>query len=292
MNKNTIRRCLFGAFMVFGCGSVAVAQSAAQFPKVLQITREFTKPGRGGMVHDKSESAFSQAMARAKWPTHYLGMTSVSGRPRALFLTLYDSFDAMEKDYLATMKNATLSAEMDHDAVVDGELLDSMDQGIFLYREDMSLRTMSDLSHQRYLEISAYHVRPGHGEEWDEIVKMVKAAYEKGVPDSHWAMYEQVYGGSGGTYLVMTSRKSLAELDLGPMEDKQFAAAMGEEGMKKFRGLIATAIDPAEYELFAFNSKMSYVDDAWIKADPNFWKPKATMAPAAKPAASDKKPTP
>jgi hypothetical protein len=37
---------------------------------------------------------------------------------------------------------------------------------------------------------------------------------------------------------------------------------------------------------------MSYVDDAWIKADPNFWKPKATMAPAAKPAASDKKPTP
>ena len=292
MNKDTIRRCLFGLFMTLACGSVAAAQSAAQYPKVLQITREFTKPGKGGMTHDKAESAFSQAMARAKWPTHYLGMTSVSGRQRALFLTLYDSFEAMEKDNLAFMKNAALAAELDHDGMVDGELLDSTDQGIFLYREDMSLRTMSDLSHQRYLEISAYHVRPGHGEEWDEIVKMVKAAYEKGVPSSHWAMYEQLYGGTGGTFLVLSSRKSLAELDLGPMEDKQFAAAMGEEGMKKFRGLISTAIDPAEYELFAFNPKMSYVDDAWIKADPDFWKPKASLAPAAKPAAAQKKPTP
>lgn len=291
MNKDTICRCLFGLFMALACGSVAAAQSTAQFPKVLQITREYTKPGKSGTVHDKAESAFSQAMARAKWPTHYLGMTSVSGKQRALFLTLYDSFEAMEKDNLAFMKNAALAAELDHDGTVDGELLDSMDQGIFLYREDMSLRTMSDLSHQRYLEISAYHVRPGHGEEWDEIVKMVKAAYEKGVPSSHWAMYEQLYGGTGGTFLVLTSRKSLAELDLGPMEDKQFAAAMGEEGMKKFRGLIATAIDPADYELFAFNPKMSYVDDAWIKADPDFWKPKASSAPAAKPAA-EKKPTP
>ena len=30
-----------------------------------------------------------------------------------------------------------------------------------------------------------------------------------------------------------------------------------------------------------FNPKMSYVPDDWVKADPEFWKPKAGAAPAA-----------
>ncbi|HEX4641982.1 MAG TPA: hypothetical protein VH161_00895 [Candidatus Acidoferrales bacterium] len=287
-----VSRCLFGAFLAVAGSSMVAAQTSAPVPKVMQITREYTKPGKGGMAHDKVESAFAQAMARAKWPTHYIGMTSLSGKQRALFLSLYDSYEAMEKDYTSMMKNAALSAELERDSVADGELLDSMDQGIFVYREDMSLRTMTDLAHQRYLEISSYHVREGHMPEWEEIVKMVKAAYEKGVPNSHWAMYEQTYGGDGGTFLVLSSRKTLAELDAGPMEDKQFAAAMGEDGMKKFRELIASALGPAQYQLFAFNPKMSYVEDSWIKEDPDFWKPKPVAAPAAKAAAADKKPTP
>lgn len=292
MNMNNVSRCLFGAILALACSSVASAQTGTPVPKILQITREYTKPGKGGMAHDKAESAFVQSMSRAKWPTHYLGMTSLSGKQRALFLTLYDSYEAMEKDYTSMMKNAALAADLERDSAMDGELLDSMDQGIFVYREDMSLRTMSDLAHQRYLEISSYHIREGHMPEWEEIVKMVKAAYETGVPGSHWAMYEQTYGGDGGTFLVLSSRKTLAELDAGPMEDKQFAAAMGADGMKKFRELIASALRPSQYQLFAFNPKMSYVEDAWVKEDPDFWKPKPAAAPAAKAATGEKKPTP
>jgi hypothetical protein len=291
MNMRNVRRCLFGALVALACNSMAAAQTGAPEPKVLQITREYTKPGKGGMAHDKVESTFAQAMARAKWPTHYIGMTSLSGKQRALFLSLYDSYEAMEKDNLSMMKNAALSAELERDSVADGELLDSMDQGIFNFREEMSLRSMTDLAHQRYLEISSYQVREGHMPEWEEIVKMVKAAYEKGVPSSHWAMYEQAYGGDGGTFLVLSSRRTLAELDAGPMEDKQFAAAMGEDGMKKFRELIASAVEHSQYQLFSFNPKMSYVDDSWIKEDPDFWKPKPASAPAAKAATAEKKPS-
>ena len=67
-------------------------------PKVLTIFREFVKPGKQGMTHEKSESAFVQALKAAKWPTHYLAVDSVSGKPRSLFLTPYDSFEAWEKD--------------------------------------------------------------------------------------------------------------------------------------------------------------------------------------------------
>jgi len=34
------------------------------------------------------------------------------------------------------------------------------------------------------------------------------------------------------------------------------------------------SVDYSRSELFSINPKMSYVSDEWIKADPDFWKPK------------------
>jgi hypothetical protein len=69
--------------------------------------------------------------------------------------------------------------------------------------------------------------------------------------------------------------KSAAEIDKGFEQDKQFMANMGEEGGKKFSELIAAAIETSQHNLFVFSPSMSYVSDEWIKADPDFWKPKA-----------------
>ncbi|HET8921540.1 MAG TPA: hypothetical protein VFN26_00940 [Candidatus Acidoferrum sp.] len=287
---------LLGLSLALGCASIASGQEKsdgnAPRPKVLQITREFVKPGKAGMAHDKAESAFVQAMTRAKWPTHYIGMTSLSGKSRALFFTFYESFAAWEKDTAAVEKNTTLSAAVDRAFQADGELLESMDQGVFSFNEEMSLRPLRDISQVRYLEISSFHVRPGRDKEWGEVVKMVKAAYEKAVPEAHWGMYEQLFGGDGGTYLVLTGRKSLAELDRAQEDSKKFQAAMGEDGMKKLNELFAGCAESSQEQLFAINPKMSYVSDEWIKSDPDFWKPKAATAPAAKPAAEDKKAKP
>jgi hypothetical protein len=151
---------------------------------------------------------------------------------------------------------------------------------------------MADISNMRYLDISVYQVRPGHDAEWNEVVKMVKAAYEKAVPKAHWGTYEEVYGGEGGRYLVLTARRTLAEVDRGFEEDKQWVAAIGEDGMKKLGELYGASVESSEHQLFAFNPRMSYVDDAWIKADPDFWKPKPVAAPTAKPVTEDKKAKP
>ena len=129
----------------------------------------------------------------------------------------------------------------------------------------------------RYFEISLYRVRPGHDADWDSIAKMVMAAYEK-IPDAHWATYRAVYGQEGNTYVVFTPMKSAAEIDKGFTQDKQFMSAMGEEGMKKFSELLAGAIESSQHNLFAFSPKMSYPPDEWIKADPEFWKPKPSPA--------------
>src|SRR5580704_2736729 len=283
-----------GLSLAVTCVSVSAAQEKS-IPKVLEIQREYLKPGRAGMVHQKAESAFVSAMMRAKWPTHYFAMTSLSGKSRALFLTSYDSMEAWEKDGAAVAKNPTLSAGLDHAYYADGELLESADQGIFLFREEMSLRPRADLSQMRFMELTVFHVRPGKYKEWNEVVKMAKAGYEKGVPGSHWGMFEEVYGGDGGTYLLLISHKSLAEVDKAFAADKDFAAAVGEDGMKKLDELFAASVESTSQQLFAFSPEMSYPQDEWIKADPDYWKPKAmgaAKAPAAEKPAAEKKDKP
>jgi hypothetical protein len=277
----------------YACATAAqeTSSGSGSIPKVLQITREFVKPGKAGMAHDKSESAFVEAMARAKWPTHYIGMTSLSGKSRALYLTSYESFDAWQKDTDAVTKHATLPVALEHAAVADGELLDSLDQAVFYFRDEMSLHPRADLSQMRYMELLLFHVRPGKERQWTEVVKMAKAGYEKGVPGAHWGMFEQIFGGESGTYLLMISHRTLAEIDKGFADDKQFDAAMGEEGLKKFGDLYAECCEASQHQLFAFNPHQSYVQDEWIKADPSFWKP-TPLATSAKAYATEKKPNP
>ncbi len=273
---------LLGLSVVLGLVGVSTAQQTPPGPpKVLTIFREFVKPGKAGMPHEKAESAFVQAFQRAKWPTHYFAATSLSGKPRALFITGYDSFAAWEKDNQATEKNTAFSQALDRASVVDGELLTETTAGTFAYREDYSLHAGVDIAHMRYFEISAYHVKPGHEKDWDEGMKLVLAAFEK-IPDTHWACFQAVYGAPEGTFLFFTPMKSLAEADRMLAQNKQFEAAMGEAGMKKLQDLSAAAIKSSETQLFQFAPKMSYPPDAWIQADPDFWKPKPTPAAAPK----------
>jgi len=276
---------LLGVSLLVGGIGLATAQDTSEVqppPKVLALYREYLKPGKAGTVHEKSESAFVQAVTKAKVPTNYLAVDSISGRPRSLFLFPYDSFDGIEKDYMNTQKNPALATALDHAMVTDGELLSDMDSTLLAYREDQSLRPNVDIAHMRYFEISLFQVRPGHGKDWDDIVKLVLAAYEK-VPDAHWATYEVVYGQQpNSTYVVFTAIKSAADIDKEFAQDKDFVAAMGEDGMKRLGELESSAVEFHQTNLFQFNAAMSYPREEWIKADPDFWKPKAAAKPAAK----------
>ena len=278
----------FAVTITLSMGAWAQEKAASGPAKILVITREFVKPGKGGAPHDKAESAFVEAMSKAKWPTRYVAAQAMSGKPRVLFFTRYDSYDAWEKDVTATTKNTTLSAALDRANQADGELLDSTDQNVLTYNEELSLRPVSDISHMRFLEIWVAHVKPGHYREWAELNKMYKAAYEKSVPDGHWAVYEATFGSPNGTYLFLTARKSAAELDRGPQDEKATMAALGEEGMKKTDELFAACVESSETQIFAFAPQMSYPPDEFVKADPDFWKSKPATTTTAK---AEKKPT-
>jgi hypothetical protein len=273
---------LLGMCLVLGTAGVAAAQEKSGDmhapPSVLRIDREFLKPGKSGSTHDRSESAFVKAMRNAKSPEYYIAMDSMSGKHRALYFTGYDSFAEMEKDALDDQKNAAFSAAIDHAEVADGDLLDSSDQSSWVYRPDQSLNQTGGLVGIRYFEIEVFQIKPGHEADWDEAVKLVKAAYAQ-VPDAHWAMYQNVFGREQPAYLVIIPRKSMSEVDAGFQQGAKFMAAMGADGMKKLSELSAAAIGSSETNIFAINPRQSYMMEDLTKADPDFWRPKA--APAA-----------
>src|SRR6266702_2100919 len=274
-----------GLIVLISSGSAMVAQDCPVLgmapPKVLIIEREFVKPGKSGAMHEKSESAFVNAVTAAKWPTHYFAAASLSGKPRVLFMFGYPTFEAWEKDNHDMAKNAVLSALIDRASVADGELLTEYTQSVFSYEPDLSLHTEGGIVHSRYFEISQYHVKPGHRAEFLELVKLYLKGYEK-IPTANWATYGSYYGeDNGGLYLAISKMTSLAEDDASMGDDKKFSDAMGPEGMKKVRELTAASVESQQTNLFEFNPKMSYPPDEWIKADA-FWKPKTAMSAAVK----------
>jgi hypothetical protein len=260
---------LLGISFVLATATVAVAQEKSGEmhapPKVLYINREFIKPGKSGAVHERSESAFVKAMSSAKSHNHYLALNSLSGKPRALFLSGYASFEDWQKSMMEDFRNTTLTAALDRAALADGELLDAYDQTAWVYREDQSMNQTGGLVGIRLFELEVFQV------------KMVKDAYAK-IPDAHWAMYQNVFGREQPSYLVITPRKSASEIDSAFANSKQFADAMGPEGMKKLSELSASAIASSETNIFVVSPKMSYMDEDLAKADPEFWGHKSEAA--------------
>jgi hypothetical protein len=295
---------LLGLSLAVTGSSLAAAQdTSAKPPAVLQITREYVKPGKGGLQHDKSEAAFVALVNKAKLQGHYVALNSMSGKSRALYIARYPSFAAWEADNKIVDKNPGLNAEFDRAAAADGDLLESLDQSVFTYDEDLSYHPHPDISHARYYEITVFHVRPGHRKDWYDVTKAYKEANDKAGTTQHWAAYEMAYGGEAGTYIAITARDSMAEIDTGIAEGKKIMAALGgEEGMRKLDEAFWAALDSAHSEFFAINPKQSYPEEQWLKGDPEFWKPKAgevaskTTKPAAtasaKPAAAPAPPKP
>ena len=283
---NKLSPFLLGLSLATSGGSLAAAQDqsvpAVAAPKYLQIIVEYPKPGKGGLAHDKTENAFVQAAAKANFPIHYVAFNALSGKPRAIFVSHFDSFDAVQT---ANKVFETNAAEFERINTEDGELLEDSKQLIFKYVPELSYHSKGPNPHVRYLEARIVHVRPGHGKEFEDLVKMWIAASDKAGSSNHWGAYRVEYGEQNGSYVFLTADESMADIDKGEAEEPKFMEILSEADKREARELRAEAIDEDRFELYSVNPVQSYPPDEFIKADPDFWAPKA----AAKPAMEGKK---
>jgi len=282
MNTIRVSRVLFVPLLV-SAGYVTAPAIHAQSnnnDKVLVIEREFTKPGKDGAVHEATEAGFIRAVQANKGNIHYIALTSMSGPNRALFVSAYSSLAAVEAERKG-MPVAALTA-MDKAMVSDGDALSQTDASVWLRRDDLSTNVGGPPVGMRMLEISEFVVKPGHTHEFEQLAKMYTDA-AKNIPEFHWTCFQMAYGrAEGPTYLVLTALKSGGDADAEFGAGRKFAEAVGEDGMKKVAELEAASVASEDTNLFVVSPKMSIPTDAMVKAEPDFWRPKAGTSTAAK----------
>lgn len=240
-------------------------------PNILVINTEYVKPQSLGSAHAKTESAIAQALRGANSNAHYLGLESLTGRSRAVFLQGYGSFADWQKTTDGVMQNASLASSLDADAEADGALLNEYMTSVYHFRKNMSLNPGADLGQTRFFELTVFHVRPGHEKDWDTVVKFFCDAEAK-IPGDHWDMFEKMYGeNTGGTWLLAIPMKSLAHEDMSMGIDARLKDIVGADQLQKMQDLAEATVDSVVSNLFAVNPKMSYMPSGATQEDPTFW---------------------
>jgi hypothetical protein len=248
-------------------------------PKVLYTQREFVKPGKG-MAHGKSEAAVASAMAAAKSPLYALALASITGEPRVVFLSGYDSMADVESTYMSAMKLPGLESKLDAMNETDGALVESENSALWRLREDLSSKSPMNIADMRMMQLVQVETKPGYGLEFEKVAKRVIDAWGKADPSYSAAVYEMAYGHAAGpVFLILLPMKSMAFLDKIHDEHDAFVKALGEEDVKSDREIARTAYLSSQSNLFMFSPRMSYVPETWVKADPTFWNPKPKAMP-------------
>ncbi len=264
----------FVAGGLFSTG-VAAAQSASAQPppKVLAVFIEELKPGKGGALHEKTESAFQRALGDAKSTNYYLAMNAISGPPRALFLYRYDSFAEMGKKRDEEHAQSALGSALDAADQADGELITTETWNAFSFREDLSHVVPVDMAKMRYMDITRITVKPGHRADFEEYMKLTGAAIAKVNPTARYTVYESQYGWeNGGIYIILRPLHSLDEVDTRIANAPKMREATGDGG-KKVADLFAACAQSSQRNLYSFDPQMSYLPEDWAKSDP-FWQHK------------------
>ena len=263
------------------------AQAAAPASTtVLSIYREVVKPGKN-FAHDAHESAWTKAMIAAKSPSRFLAMTPMSGPNENWYVSSFENWAALEKANMAGMATPALAAIQKSFGAKEEEFLS--DGRLMTLREhpELGYGGMSDIANMRYLTVTRVSVRPGHNMEWEAMRKEIAKAHEVAHLADKYSLWEVTSGAPAGTYYIMAPQKSLAELDGGAAMHAgaaYMAALGGDDGQQKRAAIAASAVVSSQIDRFEFAPSQSNPPEAWVTANPKFWKPAApaAAAPAAK----------
>jgi hypothetical protein len=256
--------------LVFSGASLVLAQSTEP-PPIIKIVREDMKPGKS-MAHERTESAYARAFSKTKFP-NYIGWEAMSGQTQAWFVEGYADYAGIE----AASKVANtepLKTTLDQLDVQDSELRTGERTMIARYQKDMSyLPAPFDLPKAHFVWVDVIRMHYGRGEDFREMRKIEKAAFEKVGSKRPNAVYRVSEGAVAGTYLLVLPMESLKTLD--EMVNWNTREVLGDQFDRyhKFRTDLIISSEPI---LFAINPKMSNPPKAYVDADPEFWtsKPK------------------
>jgi len=268
--KNWIRT-ITGVSLALTVSLAARAQAPTGAPpNILSLEIDSIKPYQTA-PYDKVAAEYPPVSEQSKQTTHYLAMEAMSGPPRAAYLAGYDSFEAVQKDTEATRGNAALRAKFDALDAREAPYVNEVQNTVWHYRADLSNNVAgADLPHSHYWEIYLIRVRPGHAQAVQELAKLIRETDVKIGQNTPVAWFE-AEAGTTDAYLVLLPMKSLKDRDTSLARDKDFAAALGDEGGRRLNQLVEESGANVENNIWMVVPAASYVEKSWVDADPKYW---------------------
>ncbi len=242
-------------------------------PALLTIYREQVKPGRTA-EHARIEAGWPAAFARAKSPTYYLAMTSITGPNEAWFLTPFASNAAFGDQLKLESSDTVLSAELARLSRADAEVLNDYRVIQAVARPDLSHGAFPDLTKVRFWQVLTFRVRPGHEPDFEAAAKAYGAATDRAATGASYRVYQVTAGMPGPTYLIFSSVESYAQFDAMMAGGQKAMQGATPEEMAALQKFSTDGVISSETNRFALNPMMSYVAPETRASDPAFWMPK------------------
>jgi hypothetical protein len=264
------------------CG-ITAAQAQNDPPPVIRVYVEQVKPGKSA-AHEKSESSYVKAFAKANYPAHYIALSTMTGPDEVWFVEEHASFAEVEQVEKASQA-PPLKADLEMASATDGEYLSAARSLIGVYRKDLSYhgeQAVGGLPKARYLNVISVRIKSGTERQLAAAVKDLVDLYNNAQFQQPVVVYQIISGAQMGTYQIFEPMASLAEFDKYPARMK----AMRDVGGRKLDAVEKTFADITAFEesrLMSMSPKMSYVSKEFAAADAEFWTPKPKPAGKAAP---------
>ncbi len=271
------RKTIWASIVVILLGALAFAQAQESYLDVYTVQ---VKPDRRADFDAISKKIV--AANRQNGGDSWLAMETVYGPGnRVTFISTRTSYGDIEKAtgsfYEALQKAFGKTTEK---TLQDfGQCLESSRSEIRRRRWDLSSNAPSDpaafaklIAGSRWLRTNAVHVRPGHNNGFEAILKDLKAARDKASPPQTMLVSQAVAGQEGTVYYITTLQTTLAGFDVVPTLQQ----LLGNEGYDKFLKASAETVENTETSINRFIPEISNAPDEVASNAPDFWRPKAT----------------
>jgi hypothetical protein len=261
-----------------GCLAAYAQAPVAPPPNILTTETISIKPYADGPF-DKTASGYPALSQQINDPMHVVAMEALTGPPRAIYFSGFDSFEAYQKNEEWHTGDAATDAKVDELDAQQAANISDVRHALWHYRPDLSNNVEAlDAPRARYWEVIIFHMHSGHGEQFAEMTKIYRDADVKSGRNTPWVTYQGMMGITDA-YLVLVPMRSLKHMDIALAHEKDFGAALGEEGKNRMNKLSEENVVSVEDNLWMVNPEWSYVEKSWVDADPQYW----GSEPAAKP---------
>jgi hypothetical protein len=269
---SVVSLCLLSAATI-ATPAVSFAQDQPSQPgpsKYLYISNDIVHAGHFADFY-KVEADVVQALRAAHAPGISIGAVPITGGDDVVFFHGYDSFDEMQKRHDQIVAMTQLEDKLHADATAAAPLLAESYSSIYTYRPELSLHTDKKVEDYRFLEVTVYHIAPGHHHDFEALARVYVKTLDSN-PNSNWAYYEKMYGhDSDDMVAIFTLLKSLSDVDQEVADNAKLPEAMGKDQMQLMMEAGSNIIKSSESDLYAFNPQISYVPDSWLTDHPDFW---------------------